>query len=137
MAGIDLFTRYRAAWIYEMLNSATAAEALEWILYAMPFPVSFVQTDNRLEFQAAFQRALALFELPHHFIHKSSPIENSVVERAFRTDDEEFFTHRLPRNGRPSSLPELNRRYQDWLAVYNETRPYHGLNFRTPMQMLH
>ena len=59
-AGIDLFTRYRAAWIYEPLDSRTAAEALEWILYSTPFPVSFVQTDNGLEFQAQFQGAGAL-----------------------------------------------------------------------------
>ena len=101
-----------------------------------PFPVSFVQTDNGLEFQAAFQRALRLFELPHHFIHKSSPNENAVVERAFRTDEEEFFAHRLPRSGRPRDLPELNGKYQDWLTVYNTARPHYGLNFRTPIQQL-
>ena len=135
-AAIDLFTRYRAAWIYPSLDSGTAAEALEWILYAMPFPVAFVQTDNGLEFQSQFQKALALFELPHHFIHKSSPNENAVVERAFRTDDEEFFAHRLPRSGRPSGQPELNAKYQDWLEIYNGSRPHHGLGFRTPEQML-
>jgi transposase InsO family protein len=135
-AGIDLFTRYRAAWIYEPLDSRTAAEALEWILYSMPFPISFIQTDNGLEFQGQFQRALQLFELPHHFIHKASPNENAVVERAFRTDDEEFFTHRLPRSGRPSDLAELNTKYQEWLTVYNTARPHHGLGFRTPIQMV-
>jgi transposase len=89
-AAIDVFSRYRTAWIYEPLDSSTAAAALEWFLYALPFPVSFVQTDNGLEFQAEFQKALALFELPHHFIHKSALNENAVVERAFRTDEEEF-----------------------------------------------
>lgn len=135
-AGIDLFTRYKVGWIYPNLDSHTAAEALEWLLYSFPFPVSFVQTDNGLEFQAQFQRALALFELPHHFIHKSSPNENAVVERAFRTDDEEFFTHRLPRSGRPKTLGELNLKYQDWLTVYNTARPHYGLGFRTPEQVV-
>ena len=135
-AGIDVFSRYRAGWIYPALDSGFAAEALEYFFSAFPFPVTFVQTDNGLEFQARFQRALSLFELPHHFIHKASPNENAVVERAFRTDDEEFFTHRLPRSGRPSGLPELNAKYQDWLGIYNRERPHHGLDFRTPEQML-
>jgi transposase InsO family protein len=134
-AGIDLFTRYKVGWIYPDLDSHTAAEALEWFLHSFPFPISFVQTDNGLEFQAAFQRALNLFELPHHFIHKASPNENAVIERSFRTDDEEFFTHRLPRSGRPKDLPELNAKYQDWMHIYNEKRPHHGLDFRTPVQM--
>jgi transposase len=103
-AGIDVFSRYKVGWIYELLDSQIAAEALEWFLYQFPFPVSFVQTDNGLKFQAAFQRALRLFGLPHHFIHKSSPNENAVVERAFRTDEDEFFTHRLPKSIRSSTL---------------------------------
>jgi transposase InsO family protein len=135
-AAVDLFSRYKVGWIYELLDSHTAAAALEWFLHTLPFPVSFIQTDNGLEFQAAFQRALSLFELPHHFIHKSSPNENAVVERAFRTDEEEFFTHRLPRSGRPKDLLELNSKYQDWLAVYNTARPHYGINFRTPIQTI-
>lgn len=134
-AAIDLFTRYKVGWIYPTLDAHTAAEALEWFLYAFPFQVSFVQTDNGLEYQGAFQRALTLFELSHHFIHKGSPNENAVIERSFRTDDEEFFTHRLPRSGRPKTLEELNDKYQDWMRVYNEKRPHHGLDFRTPSQM--
>ena len=135
-AAVDVFSRYKAGWIFEPLDSETAAEALEYFFSAFPFPVSFVQTDNGLEFQAGFQRALSLYGLPHHFIHKSSPNENAVVERAFRTDEEEFFTHRLPRGGRPRDLPELNLKYQDWLTVYNTARPHYGLNFRTPIQQL-
>lgn len=135
-AGIDVFSRYKAGWIFDPLDAQTAGLALEYFFSAFPFPISFVQTDNGLEFQGSFQRTLQLFELPHHFIHKSSPNENAVVERAFRTDEEEFFTHRLPRSGRPKTLAELNTKYQDWLTVYNTARPHHGLNFRTPLQMI-
>lgn len=135
-AAIDLFTRFKVGWIYESLDSHTAAEALEWFLYTFPFQVSFVQTDNGLEYQGAFQKTLKLFGLPHHFIHKGSPNENAVIERSFRTDDEEFFTHRLPRSGRPTNLEELNLKYQDWMNIYNEKRPHHGLDFRTPAQAL-
>lgn len=134
-AAIDVFSRYKAGWIYEPLDSQTAGMALEYFLHTFPFQVSFVQTDNGLEFQSGFQKTLDLFELPHHFIHKSSPNENAVVERAFRTDEDEFFTHRLPRSGKPKDLPELNAKYQDWLTVYNTARPHYGLQFRTPIQM--
>jgi transposase InsO family protein len=135
-AGIDIFSRYKVGWIYPSLDSSFAAEALEYFFTAFPRPISFIQTDNGLEFQAQFQRTLSLFELPHHFIHKSSPNENAVVERAFRTDEEEFFTHRLPRSGRPKDLSELNEKYQNWLTVYNTDRPHYGLQFRTPEQVL-
>ncbi len=135
-AAIDLWTRYRAGWIYASLDSSTASLALEYFFSAFPFPISFVQTDNGLEFQAGFQKTLGLYDLPHHFIHKSSPNENAVVERAFRTDEDEFFSIRLPRSGRPSTLDELNAKYQDWLTVYNTARPHHSLNFRTPTQIL-
>jgi hypothetical protein len=27
----------------------------------------------------------------HHYIHKSAPNENAVIERSFRSDEEEFF----------------------------------------------
>jgi transposase InsO family protein len=136
-AGIDIFSRYKVGWIYPSLDSGFAAEALEYFFTVFPGNISFVQTDNGLEFQAQFQRTLSLFELPHHFIHKASPNENAVVERAFRTDEEEFFTHRLPRSGKPQTLDELNNKYQDWLTVYNTARPHYGLQFRTPEQVLH
>jgi transposase InsO family protein len=135
-AGIDVYSRYKVGWIYPSLDSGFSSEALEYFFSVFPGTISFVQTDNGLEFQAQFQRTLALYNLPHHFIHKSSPNENAVVERAFRTDDEEFFTHRLPRSGRPKTLPELNAKYQDWLSIYNTARPHYGINFRTPEQML-
>lgn len=135
-AGIDVFSRYKAGWIFPTLDSETAGLALEYFFSDLPFPISFVQTDNGLEFQASFLRALDLFSIPHHFIHKSSPNENAVVERAFRTDEEEFFTHRLPRSGKPQNLEELNSKYQDWLTVYNTVRPHFGLENRTPIQMI-
>ena len=63
-AGIDVFSRYKVGWIYPTLDSGYAAEALEYFFSAFPTTISFVQTDNGLEFQAQFQRTLALLSYP-------------------------------------------------------------------------
>ena len=44
-----------------------------------------------LEFQKRFHGKCAERGLEHFHIHKSAPNENAVVERSFRTDEEEFF----------------------------------------------
>lgn len=103
--------------------------------------LDFIQTDNGLEYQAQFleflSRAQETFNLPHklthHYIHKSSPNENALIERSFRTDEEEFFW-RL--NQTPKDLLELNALYQQYLNTYNTFRPHIGLNFSTPLNKL-
>ena len=56
-----------------------------------PFPLHYVQTDNGLEFQQRFHAKCAQLGLEHFYIHKSSPNDNAVIERSFRTDEEQCF----------------------------------------------
>jgi len=69
----------------------------------------------------------------HHHIHKSSPNENAVIERSFRTDEEEFFwlMDKIPKN-----LTELNIQYQEYLNKYNTFRPHLGIDLQTPQEKL-
>ena len=98
--------------------------------------LDFIQTDNGLEYQRRFltflSQAKQEFSLPHHikhhYIHKSSPNENAVIERSFRTDEEEFFW-RL--DNQPKDLITLNALYQQYLHCYNSYRPHLGLNMTT------
>lgn len=134
-AVMDIYSRYKQGVILPAVDQALAIEALKYIVPLLPFTPDFVQTDNGLEFQARFKQYVTKdLGWQHHHIHKSSPNENAVIERSFRTDEEEFFW-RLPRT--PKDTVELNSWYQDWLVYYNEERLHMGINFQTPGEKLY
>ena len=141
---IDIYSRYKAGVILPALDQALTIEALRYLLPGLPKQIKdnldFIQTDNGLEYQQRFLDFLEIaqqeLKLPnkisHHYIHKSSPNENAVIERSFRTDEEEFFW----RIERPEDLTELNVMYQTWMEEYNTFRPHLGLDCMTPMEKL-
>lgn len=61
------------------------------IMPKLPFKPVFIQKDNDLEFLGKFRQLVIQTGLKHHDIHKRTPNENAVIERSFRTDEEEFF----------------------------------------------
>jgi len=131
---MDIFSRFKLGVMLPLLDQAlairTAAEIVPWL----PFKADFIQTDNGLEFQSQFRDFVAQeLGLKHHYIHKSSPNENAVIERSFRTDEEEFF-FRLER--RPKDLNHLNLLYQEFLLYYNTDRPHLGIDLATPVAKL-
>lgn len=132
-AVIDIFSRYKQALIFPVLDMQHAIMALESILRTLPFEADFIQTDNGLEFQSKFIGFCKKQGLKHHFIHKRSPNENAVIERSFRTDEEEFY-FRLKE--RPKDLFELNYLYQEYLTEYNTIRPHLGINLQTPQEVV-
>ena len=90
-AALDIYTRYKVGLILPKVDEAAALLALYHATEKLPFPVRYVQTDNGLEFQKRFHAKCQEIGVDHFYIHKSSPNENAVVERSFRTDEEEFF----------------------------------------------
>ena len=71
--------------------------------------------------------------LEHFYIHKSSPNENAVIERSFRTDEEEcFFLLDCP----AEDHVQLNSWYQSHLHTYNTVRPDMGINMLTPREAI-
>lgn len=66
-------------------------------------------------------------------IHKSTPNENAVIERTFRTDEEEFF-FRMKRA--PKDYDELRVWYAEWLHWYNYKRIHLGINLKTPYEVV-
>lgn len=133
-AVMDIRSRYKQGVILPLLDQRLAVEALGFMLPLLPFKPDFIQTDSGLEFQLAF-RTYVTKDLGwnHHYIHKSSPNENAVIERSFRTDEEEFFW-RI--DGVPDSLVDLNNRYQSYLHYYNQVRPHLGIELKTPLERL-
>ena len=105
-----------------------------------PFPLQYVQTDNGLEFQQRFHAKCATavcgisdLQLEHFYIHKSSPNDNAVIERSFRTDEEEFF---FWLKEAPQDHLELNTWRQAYLVTYNTIRPHMGINMLTPKEAI-
>ena len=132
-AVIDIFSRYKEAVILNQLDQDGSMLALITILPRLPFKTIFIQTDNGLEFQKRFQKLLGDMNIKHHFIHKSTPNENAVIERSFRTDEEEFY-FRIEK--RPKHYDELRDLLKEFLHYYNHERLHMGINFKTPSQVV-
>jgi transposase InsO family protein len=130
---IDIYSRYKLALILPVVDEAGSILTLKWLLKAAPFQIVSVQTDNGLEFQSGFHAFCGQNQISHYYIHKRSPNENAVIERSFRTDQEEFF-FRL--DTAPKDINELNNWLQKYLIRYNQERPHFSLNFKTPSQVL-
>ena len=129
---IDIYSRYKDAVILNHLDQDGAIEALRTLVARLPFKATFVQTDNGLEFQTRFTTAATHLGLEHHHIHKSTPNENAVIERSFRTDEEEFIYYKAPFR----DYDDLRRQYQAWLQWYNTERPHLGINLQTPLEVI-
>ena len=130
---IDIYSRYKEALIVPDLDAHASVSFLRVIVPQLPFSVRFIQTDNGLEWQSEFLTYLAAQHIDHHFVHKNSPNENAIIERSFRTDEEEFFFWRY----RPAAdLHDLNNQFHEFLNFYNHERPHLGINLMTPVEKI-
>ena len=132
-AVVDIFSRYKEAVILNHLDQDGSISALLEILPKLPFKPVFIQTDNGLEFQGRFKKLLTDLQLKHHYAHKKTPNENALIERTFRTDEEEFFFRmkQVPRH-----YDELRTMFADWLYRYNYKRIHLGINLKTPYEVV-
>lgn len=132
-AVIDIFSRYKEAVILNHVDQDASILALLEIIPRLPFKPIFLQTDNGLEFQTRFRKYVEALGLKYHYIHKNTPNENAIIERSFRTDEEEFF-FRL--NHQPSDYDELKSLFSNFLTHYNTIRPHLGINLKTPYEVV-
>lgn len=132
-AAMDIHSRYKVGMILPRLDEAGSLLALYQATERFPFPLRYVQTDNGLEFQGRFHARCSELGLEHFYIHKSSPNENAVIERSFRTDEEECF-FRLDQPAQDHV--QLNTWYQSYLHTYNTIRPHMGINMLTPKEAI-
>lgn len=132
-AAIDIFSRYKVAILLPEISDECASLALEYFLKWFPFKVIYLQTDNGLEFQSTFDASCTRHNIKHYFIHKNSPNENAVIERSFRTDQEEFYFW-LEKS--PEHIGELNDWLQKFIFDYNTDRPHQSLDYKTPAEFV-
>lgn len=132
-AAIDIVSRYKLAILFPDISDESASLALQYFLKWFPFEVLYVQTDNGLEFQRSFQEICEKKNIKHYFIHKNSPNENAVIERSFRTDQDEFYYWL---NHAPQHIGELNDWLQKFINKYNTWRPHQSLDYKTPIEIV-
>jgi len=132
-AAIDIASRYKVGLLLPSLDETASLLALHHAIQSYSFPLRYLQTDNGLEFQKRFHQKCIDLGLEHYYIHKSSPNENAVIERSFRTDQEEFY-YWLEEP--PQDHVELNAWFQKYLETYNTIRPHMGLDMRTPKEAI-
>lgn len=130
---IDIYSRYKEATILNQLDQDGAIISLMRVLDRLPFKPVFIQTDNGLEFQKRFHDYVVKIGLEHHHTHKRAPNENALIERSFRTDEEEFF-FRLERE--PTHYDELREWFATYLHEYNYIRPHFGIDLKTPAEVV-
>lgn len=130
---IDIFSRYKDAVILNQLDQDGSITALIEILARLPFKPTFIQTDNGLEFQEKFHRFVEAKGLRHHYVHKNTPNENAVIERSFRTDEDEFFFFKYKG---AKDYDDLRNQYAVYLDWYNKERPHLGINLQTPLEVV-
>lgn len=132
-AVMDIYSRYKDAVILNQLDANGATVALLEILSRLPFKAAFIQTDNGLEFLGLFHETVQKLGFKHHYIHTHSPNENAVIERSFRTDEEEFF---FLMKRRPKHYDELRDWFDHYLWEYNYYRPHQALDYKTPAEVV-
>ena len=132
-AVIDIFSHYKEAVILNHLDQDGSISSLLEIVPKLPFKPLFLQTDNGLEFQERFSVHVKALGINYHYIHKNTPNENALIERSFRTDEEEFF---FWLKEAPQDHLELNTWRQAYLVTYNTIRPHMGINMLTPKEAI-
>lgn len=132
-AAIDIVSRYKQAILFPDISSDSASLALRNFLKWFPFEVSYIQTDNGLEFQLEFQKLCQELNIKHYFIHKNSPNENAVIERSFKTDQDEFYYWL---KSEPQHIGELNKWLQEFLIKYNTKRYHQALGYKRPIEIV-
>lgn len=133
-AVIDIYSRYKDAVILNHLDEDGAISALLEIIPRLPFKPVFLQTDNGLEFQSRFHAHVLALQLKHHYVHKKTPNENAVIERSFRTDEEEFFFFQYKG---AKDYDDLRMQFIAFLKEYNTERPHLGIGLKTPLEVIH
>lgn len=131
---IDDCTRLRVLRIYDRLNQKIALQFIDYVLEKLPFRVEVIQTDNGVEFGAAFHWHVLDLGIQHVYIKPATPRLNGKVERSHRIDASEFY--RLLDGVVLDDAKAFNLRLQEWEHFYNFERPHGALGGQTPYERL-
>lgn len=124
---VDDCTRYQVVEVCTPRTAENTLDFLEKVIEEMPFPVQIVQTDHGREFFAyKVQEWLMDSCIKYSPIRQRSPHLTGKVERAQRTDLEEFYANVNLLDA------HLRDRLSEWQHHYNWER-IHGAIRRAPI----
>lgn len=126
---IDTFTRIRAMELTKESDSCSAASAYRAIQERLPFPIASMNTDNGGENGKHVAEQLTRDDVVHFYSRTGTPTDNPRVERAFLTDDQEFYG----RGNLFRSFQDQQHALRAWEHTYNYVRPHQALGNLTPM----
>jgi putative transposase len=137
IAVIDCHDRTIVGWEFALRGRANEAErALEMACLTRfgtlrpQGAVPMIRSDNGLIFQSRrFRDACRFYRLPQEFITPSTPEQNGLIERWFRSLKEECVWQHQFKN-----FVEARRAVQRWIAWYNTERPHQALGYLSPQQ---
>jgi len=125
---IDDCTRYQVIGLFPRRTAKNSLKFLEQVMEEMPFPIQRIQTDRGGEFFAyKFQEKLMECGIKFRPIKPRSPHLNGKVERAQKTDIDEFFSTI------DITQPDLSEELVCWQHFYNWQRPHGGIGGKTPI----
>ena len=127
---VDCFTRKRVVALSRRLTSAQGAAFLQLLMARFPFAVEAVQSDGGGEFLGAFGLQAQALTITHYVNRPNYPQGNGMIERSFRTDEEEFYQA----EELPVDLGGIEAALLCWNHVYETVRPHQALGYKTPEQ---
>jgi transposase InsO family protein len=126
---IDDCTRYKVVTLYPRRTAKNTLDFLEQLRERMPFHCQRIQTDRGQEFFAyEVQEYLRKRKIKFRPIKPFSPHLNGKVERAQRTDLDEFYSSVNIKDH------DLQIKLRDWEKHYNRQRPHSSLQGKTPWE---
>ncbi len=89
-----------------------------------------IVSDNGLIFTSRqFREACRFYRLPQEFITPYTPQQNGLIERFFRSFQEEcVWQHNF------DSFEEAAKVVEEWIRFYNQDRPHQSLGSLSPEQ---
>ncbi len=131
---IDLYTRMSYAEVHDKISPGTALNAVLNAQRYFGFKFRMVQSDNGAEFSSYFENGLIRAQINVRHTRLRRPNDNAHIERFNRTIQEEC-TGRYTLDS--VSLESLNKKVARYIDFYNRDRIHSGIEYRTPMEMLH
>lgn len=129
---VDHAGKFAFARMYKNKSSASAADFLHRLKYAINQPILNLQTDNGSEFAGSFEKAVRGLEIERYFSRVKTPKDNPEVERFNQTLEREW----LYDGNFELDCGRFNKRLTKWIIEYNFVRPHETLNYLTPMEYI-
>ena len=136
---IDHASNWSFKYAYDRINARNTEDFMTRLIWACPFDISRLQTDNGVEFTSKYlcvakdpeDHLLDKFcnknEISHKLIPPGEKELQGLVERSHRQDDQELFLRINPQD-----LEEFNHLLKFYQDERNRKRRFKKLNWKTP-----